>query len=147
MVASYLATARTFASKYEESESNEFSPPKREPSPYARKVTGYEENEVNEEKAKPRITSSNSFTSCSPGQIHRAKVSALSSQTGPRGDVWCVAIRAGIRYAKEGRVNSEAIQEDIEVWKELAAKHGWPPAPPDLITNEENEFDEERRRT
>lgn len=117
MAASYLDAARRFASRNEENEVNELIP----------------ENPIS------------SFTSYSPASVNRAKLASLASLVGNRGDAWRGAILAGIRYAGEGRVNPEVIQEDIALWKELAAHYDWPPAPPDLITNEENEFNEERR--
>jgi hypothetical protein len=108
-------------------------------------LAGNELNEFNE--ITPGSEQDSSFISLNsypPELVHAAKVAELASNPNS-GAPWRTTILAGIRYAKEGRANPAAIQEDIEVWKELAARHGWPSAPSDIISNEENELNEERR--
>jgi hypothetical protein len=106
-----------------------------------------EKNELNEERAESQASEGlNSFSSLpTPGALHDAKVSILASVSGSAANAWQNAILAGIRYAKEGRVNPAAIHEDIDVWRELASWHGWTPAPAGLVSNELNELNEGRR--
>lgn len=121
MASRYLATARKFATRNEENELNEFNAASVAPN---------------------GINSLSSLNSYPPQGIHRAKVSILAGLSVRDAEPWRQSIMAGIRYAGTGAVAVAVIQEDIEVWKELVAHHGWPAAPADLTRYEENEANE-----